>query len=134
MEIENQNQEFKQIVTQNVNITIMSVCFGLFSHLVYSQTGSRIHFISRFYAPVLRDELKDLFRLDDAAFDKSLRRGMPYEQAANGNMLVECCISADKQFAALRLCQWGILDYQPVSNVYFLQGEAVTHVARVFSL
>ena len=42
-------------------------------------------------------------------------------------------ISKDKEFVALRLKQYAQIDYQPVSEVRFLQGEAAKQAAKVFS-
>lgn len=69
-----------------------------------------------------------------AAFARRLGKCSTYEQAVNGNLLLEACVSADKQFAALRLCQWSQIDYQPVSEVHLLQGDDAAQAAKVFSL
>ena len=40
----------------------------------------------------------------------------------------------DPDFAALRLKQYAQLDYQPISEVRFLQGDAAKQAAKVFGL
>ena len=132
--MENVELGFNEIITRHPDIALKSTFFGLFSHLEYLPTNSRLHFFSRFYGTIVRDELKDLFRLDDEAFAKRLSKGIKYEQAYNGNVLVEGFISADKQFVALRLLQFAQIDYQPVSEVYYLKGEAADKAATTFSL
>lgn len=132
--MENQSLGLKQIVAQQSYIAQKSVCFGLFSHLVYQPTNSRLRFVSHPYGAVVREEMKDLFRLDDAAFARRLSKCSSYEQAVNGNLMLEGCVSADKQFAALRLLQWSQIDYQPVSEVHQLQGADAAQAAKVFSL
>jgi len=132
--MENSMQGFNEIITQHPDIARKSTFFGLFSHLVYSPTNSRLRFFSRFYGAVVRDELKDLFRLDDEAFAKRLKKDIKYEQAYNGNMLVEGFVSADKQFVALRLLQYAQIDYQPLSEAHYLQGNAATQAVKVFGL
>ncbi len=132
--MENQPQGLKEIVAQQPYITDQPSFFGLFHHLVYEPTNSRLEHIDRLYAPALREDMKELFALSDEAFGKRLNRLQRYGQAVNGNMLVECYCSKDRMFAALRLMQFTQIDYQPVSEVRFLQGEAAKQAAKVFGL
>ena len=132
--MENQTQGLKELVAMQPDITDKPSFFGLFHHLVYSPTGSRLEYKDRLYASVVREELKELFALDDDAFAKRLSRLHCYEQAVNGNMLVECYCSKDRAFAALRLMQYSQIDYQPVSMVHIVQGDAVKQAAKVFDL
>ena len=132
--MENQSLGLKQIVAQQSYVAQKNVCFGLFSHLVYEPTGSRLRFVSHPYGSVVREELKDLFHLDDEAFARRLSKCSTYEQAVNGNLLMEACVSADRQFAALRLLQWSQIDYQPISDVHLLHGDDAAKAAKVFSL
>ncbi len=104
------------------------------NRLVYAPTDSRLNFTSRYYAPILREELKELFALGDQVLEKRLAKMNRFEQAMNGNLLVECCVSADKQFVALQLKHFEQIDYQPISEVRFLQGDAAKHAAIVFDL
>jgi len=57
-----------------------------------------------------------------------------YEQAVNGNLQVDGYVSADKQFVSLRLYQYSQIDYQPISERHYLQGEAAAQAAVVFGL
>ena len=63
-----------------------------------------------------------------------MNKDIKYEQAYNGNMLVEGFVSADKQFVALRLLQYAQIDYQPVSDIHYMQGNAATQAAKTFDL
>ena len=108
--------------------------FGLFHHLVYTPTNSRITDYNRYYARIVRDELRDLFSLEDDKFVQRLSKLPKYEEAVNGNVLVEGHVSADKQFVSLRLYLYEQIDYRPASKTYFLQGEAAQQAARVFRL
>ena len=132
--MENQQQGLKEIVARQPYITDRPSFFGLVHHLVYEPTNSRLEYKDRLYAPVLREELKELFALGDEAFGKRLNQLQRYEQAVNGNMLVECYCSKDRAFAALRLMQFTQIDYQPVSEVRLLQDEAARQAAKVFGL
>ena len=132
--MENQPQGLEESVALQSYITRKSSFFGLFNRLVYAPTGSRLNFTSRYFAPILREELKELFALGDQVLEKRLAKMNRFEQAMNGNLLVECCVSADKQFVALQLKHFEQIDYQPISEVRFLQGDAAKHAAIVFDL
>ena len=131
--MENQSQGLREIVALQSYIIDDSLFFGLFHRFLYAPTTSSLVFESKYYAPVLKDELKELFALSDQALEKRLARLQRYEQAVNGNILVECCFSKDREFGALRLKQYEQIDYQPISEVRFLQGDAAKQAAKIFS-
>ena len=128
--------ENEQINDQMVNglVARKSSFFGLFHHLVYTPTNSRISDYSRYYSQLVRGEMKDLFSLEDDKFVQRLSKLPAYEESINGNVLVEGHVSADKLFVSLRLYLYEQLDYRPVSKTYFLQGEAAQQAVRVFKL
>ena len=132
--MENQPQGLKESVALQTYITRKSTYFGLITRLVYAPTDSRLNFTCRYYAPILREELKELFALGGQVLEKRLAKMNRFEQAVNGNLLVECCVSADKEFAALQLKHFEQIDYQPISEVRFLQGESAMQAAKIFDL
>lgn len=132
--MENQPQGLKESVALQSYITRKSSFFGLINRLVYAPTDSRLNFTCRYYAPILREELKELFALGGQVLEKRLAKMNRFEQAVNGNLLVECCMSADKEFAALQLKHFEQIDYQPISEVRFLQGESAMQAAKIFDL
>lgn len=132
--MENQPQGLKESVALQSYITRKSTLFGLINRLVYAPTDSRLNFTCRYYAPILREELKELFALGGQVLEKRLAKMNRFEQAVNGNLLVECCVSADKEFAALQLKHFEQIDYQPISEVRFLQGESAMQAAKIFDL
>lgn len=132
--MENQPQGLKESVALQSYITRKSSFFGLINRLVYAPTDSRLNFTYRYYAPILREELKELFALGGQVLENRLAKMNRFEQAVNGNLLVECCVSADKEFAALQLKHFEQIDYQPISEVRFLQGESAMQAAKIFDL
>lgn len=132
--MENQPQGLKESVALQTYITRKSTFFGLITRLVYAPTDSRLNFTCRYYAPILREELKELFALGGQVLENRLAKMNRFEQAVNGNLLVECCVSADKEFAALQLKHFEHIDYQPISEVRFLQGESAMQAAKIFDL
>ena len=132
--MENQPQGLKESVALQSYITRKSTFFGLINRLVYAPTDSRLNFTCRYFAPILREELNELFAPGDQVLEKRLAKMNRFEQAVNGNLLVECCVSADKEFAALQLKHFEQIDYQPISDVRFLQGESAMQAAKIFDL
>ena len=132
--MEHQPQGLKESVALQTYITRKSSFFGLINRLVYAPTDSRLNFTCRYYAPILREELKELFALGGQVLENRLAKMNRFEQAVNGNLLVECCVSADKEFAALQLKHFEQIDYQPISEVRFLQGESAMQAAKIFDL
>ena len=132
--MENQPQGLKESVALQTYITRKSTFFGLINRLVYAPTDSRLNFTCRYYAPILSEELKELFALGGQVLEKRQAKMNRFEQAVNGNLLVECCVSADKEFAALQLKHFEQIDYQPISEVRFLQGESAMQAAKIFDL
>ena len=132
--MENQPQGLQESVALQTYITRKSTFFGLINRLVYAPTDSRLNFTCRYYAPILREELKELFALGGQVLENRLAKMNRFEQAVNGNLLVECCVSADKEFAALQLKHFEQIDYQPISEVRFLQGESAMQAAKLFDL
>ena len=132
--MENQPQGLKESVALQSYITRKSSFFGLINRLVYAPTDSRLNFTCRYYAPILHEELKELFAHGGQVLEKRLAKMNRFEQAVNGNLLVECCVSADKEFAALQLKHFEQIDYQPISEVRFLQGESAMQAAKIFDL
>ena len=132
--MENQPQGLKESVALQSYIIRKSTFFGLINRLVYAPTDSRLNFTCRYYAPILREELKELFALGGQVLENRLAKMNRFEQAVNGNLLVECCVSADKEFAALQLKHFEQIDYQPISEVRFLQGESAMQAAKIFDL
>ena len=88
--MENQPQGLKESVALQSYITRKSSFFGLINRLVYAPTDSRLNFTCRYYAPILREELKELFALGGQVLEKRLAKMNRFEQAVNGNLLVEC--------------------------------------------
>ena len=70
--MENQPQGLKESVALQSYITRKSSFFGLINRLVYAPTDSRLNFTCRYYAPILREELKELFALGGQVVENRL--------------------------------------------------------------
>ena len=100
---------------------------------VYQPTGSKLKFTDKYYGPALRSQLEELFTLSEAALVKRAADGK-WQEKVNGNLLLETALSADRQFAAIRLMQYGTIDYRPATDVRFLTGDAAKAVAKLADL
>ncbi len=107
---------------------------GLVDYLVYKPTNSRLNRFTRYYSPDVREQLKNLFALDDDKLSQNLSNYSRLEQVANGNIMIDGYVSKDKQFVSLRMYQYMQLDYHPVSRTVYLQGDAAKQAAVVFAL
>lgn len=129
--MENETIRLQELVAQHKDIQIHKSFFGLIKQPVYAPTGSKLRFFDRFYSPTLRNEINNLFTLNEEALLQHLAKQQRLEEKVNGNLLLEIGLSADKQFAAIRLLQYGTLDYRPVMDVRFLTGDAAQAVAKI---
>ena len=124
----------KAIISSHPNIQTSTTFFGLSTRLVYTPTDSRIQFIDRYYAPSYSGQLQQLFSLTDPHLSTQLKKTHPYAEAYNGKMLLECCVSKDKEFVAMRLSQYENIDYLPITEVRFLFGPLAKQAASFFQL
>ena len=127
-------QTLKEIVSTNNNITSSATFFGLITRLMYQPTESRLRFVDRYYGPTLCEPLLHIFSMSDQSLEKQIVHKSHYEQNCNGKMLLECCVSDDKEFVAMRLCEFDKIDYLPITEVRFLQGSLAKQVAHFFEL
>ena len=127
-------QTLKEIVSTNHNITSSSAFFGLITRLMYQPTESRLKFVDRYYGSNLCEPLLHIFSMSEQSLEKHINHESHYLQNCNGKMLLECCVSADKEFVAMRLCEFDKIDYLPITEVRFLQGSLAEQVAHFFDL
>ncbi|MBR1877912.1 MAG: hypothetical protein IJ814_02775 [Paludibacteraceae bacterium] len=131
--MENETLGLRELVAQNEHIEIRKAFFGLVKQPVYKPTGSKLKFTDKYYGPALRSQLEELFTLSEAALVKRAADGK-WQEKVNGNLLLETALSADRQFAAIRLMQYGTIDYRPATDVRFLTGDAAKAVAKLADL
>lgn len=127
-------QTLKEIVSTNHTITSSSAFFGLINRLTYQPTESRLKFVDRYYGPNLCQPLLNILSMSDQSLEKQIVHKSHFQQNCNGKMLLECCVSADKEFVAMRLCEFDKIDYLPITEVRFLQGLPAQQVAHFFEL
>ena len=119
-------------VMANPHISVQKSFFGLFSKAVYTPTGSPVtasrHEYAVDYAPFFR-------KLLTASSDELTKlAGSNNKQAPLGNVMIETCLSADGQFAAIQMLQFTNFTYEPVAQARVLEGTDAEKVASLFSL
>ena len=110
-------------------ISVSVSFFGLCCKAVYKPTGSALAALRKEFAP------DEGLKLEHALGTAANRRAEVLAQlgrlpeAQIGNYLLEACVSADKQFVALRLYQYQQLQSQPVSPLCLFTGDEARTVA-----
>ncbi len=64
--------------------------------------------------------------------EQERRSGTKIEKTQLGNVLLEACVSDDKQFAALQLFRYGNLKYNPVTDVQIYEGDNAALISSFF--
>lgn len=125
------NLEMAHALLSHVSLSEKSSLFGLRKHLVYLPTGSPVKVMRVNYHIEAKDPL---LRIINSTDGKSLAAAVKAFHAAKqdiGNLELDVCVSADKQFVALQLMQF--MDYanRPVSQPAFYEGEQAQLVAQI---
>lgn len=127
----NYSERLLDIVAQNHDIECRRAFFGLITRYIYTPTQSRLSAFNRCFSHILRDDLLQLMRADDATIVRRADKSIRFEQNANGNLLLEGYRSADGQFVAIRLLQYAELDYRPITDVRYLTGHTAQAVIKM---
>ena len=89
-------------------------------------------FYEKYYAPSLYNDLLGLLSMSEEAIIKHAEKNGCYEERLNGNLLVELCLSADHQVAAILLSQYKGLKYHPISDVRVFTSHSAEAIAKLF--
>ena len=96
------NLEMAAAVSSYEHISISKSFFGLSQKMVYTPTNSPVRIIINEYAPTEGERLEHLLSLPINEIEAELKaKGKPASTAI-GHYRLECCLSEDLQFCALR--------------------------------
>lgn len=129
--MKNENLGLWTIVSQRQDIEYQQKFFGLISHLIYSPTDSDVVYLSKYYVPSYLNDLQELFEKDEKTIIQQAAQGKHLKDTMNGNLCLELCWSADKQFVAIRLQRFSDLLYHPITDVRYFTGEAACAVSKI---
>ena len=119
-------------ISNNNDITINTILFGLCEKATYVPTGSRIKAQTFEYSPMNGERLSILLNSNIDEINRQLNRGIMVRSTPVGNMRAEICQSADRHFLAVNLLRFSNFRYDPVGEVKFFRGHDAEVVCRLF--
>lgn len=121
-------------ITANEHISVQNSFFGLFSKAVYTPTGSPVTASRHEYAVDQAPFFRKVLTASSDELTKLAGSANKPKEAPLGNVMIEACLSADKQFAAIQMLQFTNFTYEPVAPARVLEGADAEKVASLFSL
>ena len=119
-------------ISNNNDITINTILFGLCEKATYVPTGSRIKAQTFEYSPMNGERLSILLNSNIDEINRQLNRGIMVRSTLVGNIRAEVCQSADRHFLAVNLLRFSNFRYDPVGEVKFFRGHDAEVVSRLF--
>lgn len=119
-----------QELLSHPSLRVVSSMMGLSKQLQYVTTGSPVKVMKLNYNG---EAISHLQRVIDAE-GKELGAAVKACRVRSmeiGNVELDACVSADKQFVALQLLQFSDYLYHPISKVAFYEGEQAQLVASI---
>ena len=123
-------QMWDSICTNN-HISIHKSMFGLRTTAVYNPTGSIIDARVLEFTSADGEEIKRILLASSEERAKAIAGFRP-KPITNGNYLAEVCTSRDGAFLAVRLQQFSILNYEPVTDVLIFEGDDAEGIGILF--
>lgn len=117
-------------LAKDARISVSKSFFGLCTKAVYTPTQSPLTARRREYSVEDGGRLARALKADKPA--QQLAALGHIEEVGCGNYLLECCLSADHAFAALRLYRYEQLRYEPVTGICIFEKEEAATVASLF--
>lgn len=121
-------------ITANEHISVQNSFFGLFSKAIYTPTGSPVTASRHEYAVDQASFFRKVLTASSDELTKLAGSANKPKEAPLGNVMIESCLSADKQFAAIQMLQFTNFTYEPVAPARVLEGADAEKVASLFGL
>ncbi|HEY9551098.1 MAG TPA: hypothetical protein VIQ97_02330 [Prevotella sp.] len=128
----NQLQIAKKLIETN-HISIRKSFFGLIQKPFHTTTGSPISCYQYHFTADVAEQVVRLLNQPTDQFAQSLQSKEPFKSLTHGNVRVELCLSADKQFAALMALRYADFKYTPASDMKVLEGSQAEAIAALFT-
>ena len=123
--------DMAQALLSHPSLTVKSGLFGLVKKLVYTPTGSPLRVIKNNYNPESLPQLQRIIEAGSAKEVVAAVRACNVNKLEIGNIELDACVSADRQFVALQLLQFGDYAYRPISQPAFFEGELAQQVSLI---
>ena len=126
---------FKQLpmaaeLLSHKNIRVVSTMLGLSKQLVYIPTGATVNVKKINYNPEAISHLERVIESEGKGLAAAVK-ACRVQKLEIGNIELDACISADKQFLALQLLQFMDYTYQPITKVAIYEGEEAQFVSTI---
>ena len=126
------NLQMWKSICADARIGVSKSLFGLSTKVVYKPTNSIMN------AKVLEYSNEDgvrIKRILESSIENlaSAKGDFHPKPTHNGNYLAEVCMSQDCAFMAVLLLQFSELNYVPVTDVLFFEGNKASLVAKLFN-
>ena len=125
------NLQMWNTICNDLRINISKSFFGMRTKATYKQTGSTIKARTIEYSPSDGERLKSILATPKEQMSKSIGDYRP-KPTVNGNYMIEICKSEDNKFIVLQLLQFNRLEYEPVSELLFFEGDEAKTIGKLF--
>lgn len=125
------NMQMWNDICTDARISINKSLFGLRSTAVYNSTGSIIDARVLEYSPADGEQLLRILCSPREDLAKIIGNFCP-KPITNGNYMAEVCTSRDGNFLAVRLLQFSILNYVPLTSTFIFEGGDASIVSKMF--
>ena len=83
------------------------------------------------FSPTDGERLKSILNTPKEKMSQAIGDYRP-KSIVNGNYMMEICVSEDCEFIVLQLLQFNRLNYEPVSELHFFEGEDAKTIEKMF--
>ena len=118
-------------ICTDARISIRKSFFGLRTTAVYSPTDSIIDARILEFSSDDGEQLKRILCAPSEDRSKAVDNFCP-KPIINGNYLAEVCASRDRVFGAVKLLQFSILNYEPVTDTLVFEGDDARAIWKLF--
>ena len=125
------NMQMGKTVCADERIAVSKSMLGLRTAVTYLPTNSVVDVKTLEYSAADGDKLKALL---ESGTDRIVKATADYrpQPTVNGNYMAEVCLSRDHAFAAVQLLRYIQMNYEPVTDVLFFDGDAARVVCQLF--
>lgn len=121
--------EMAQALMSHNNIQVKKSFFG--QKLIYSPTSSPVKLVKQNYPPEALPKLRRIVEAGSQGELVAAFKALNVQKQAIGNVELDACVSADKNFVAVQLLQFADYTYRPVTEVAFFENDQAQLAAKI---
>ena len=123
--------EMAKALSQNPHIQIKKSFFGLHTSVVYTPTQSPVDVSIQDYTAEMGNKLERIINAPAGQIEAAIRKEGRIDKASISNMRLELAFSRDRKFAAAQLFNFYDLQYHPVTEPRFIEGDEAAFLAAL---